>query len=140
MLRVMLLCVLLAGCSSAESFPESLPSAPNLSTVATDLKRVAAEAHLAEPVEVSDPIRSHPISSSPWLICLRSGNSEESKRLTYSAFFTDKYVSSHYSAIVDNCGEQVYHPLTDSEPVGSKPEPNAHAVHRAAGMKVKRPG
>jgi hypothetical protein len=32
--------------------------------------------------------------------------SEESKRLTYSAFFTDKYVSSRYSAIVDRCGEQ----------------------------------
>jgi hypothetical protein len=60
-------------------------------------------------VEVSDPIRAHPISSSPWLICLRSGQSEESKRLTYSAFFTDKYVSSRYSAIVDHCEEQVYH-------------------------------
>jgi hypothetical protein len=27
-----------------------------------------------------------------------------------------------------------------SEPAGSKPEPHAHAVHRAAGTKVKRPG
>jgi hypothetical protein len=65
----------------------------------------------AEPVEISDPIRAPPISLSPWLICLRSGKSEESKRLTYSAFFTDKYVSSRYSAIVDDCGEQGYHPL-----------------------------
>jgi hypothetical protein len=31
-----------------------------------------------------------------------------------SAFFTDKYVSSRYSAIVDHCGEQVYHPLKDN--------------------------
>ena len=115
MLRVMLLCVLLAGCSSVvESFPENLPPAPNLLALATVLKNVAAEAHLAEPVEVSDPIRAHPISLSPWLICLRSGKSEESKRLTYSAFFTDKYVSSRYSAIVDNCGEQVYHPFKAS--------------------------
>jgi hypothetical protein len=75
------------------------------------LKNVAAEAHFAEPVEISDPIRAPPISLSPWLICLRSGKSEESKRLTYSAFFTDKYVSSRYSAIVDDCGEQGYHPL-----------------------------
>jgi hypothetical protein len=48
------------------------------------------------------------------MICLRSGESEDSKRLTYSAFFTDKYVSSHYSAIVDLCGEQAYHPLKDN--------------------------
>jgi len=105
----MLLCFLLAGCSSVESFPENLPPAPSLSTVLSDLKKVAAEAHLAEPVEVADPIRANPISLSPWLICLRSGKSEESKRLTYSAFFTDKFVSSRYSAIVDYCEEQVYH-------------------------------
>ena len=114
MLRVMLLCFLLAGCSSVESFPENLPPAPSLSAVLSELKKVAAEAHLAEPVEVADPIRANPISLSPWLICLRSGKSEESKRLTYSAFFTDKYVSSHYSAIVDQCGEQAYHPLKDN--------------------------
>ena len=114
MLRVILLCCLLAGCSSVESFPENLPPAPSLSTVLSELKKVAAEAHLAEPVEVSDPFRAPPISLSPWPICLRSGKSEESKRLTYSAFFTDKYVSSHYSAIVDQCGEQAYHPLKDN--------------------------
>jgi hypothetical protein len=113
MLRITLLCSLLAGCSSVESFPENLPPAPYLSTSDLDLKKVAAEAHLAEPVEVSEPIRANPISLSPWLICLRSGNSEESKRLTYSAFFTDKYVSSHWSSLVDNCGGQVFHPLKD---------------------------
>ena len=114
MLRVMLLCFLLAGCSSVESFPENLPPSPDLSTIASQLKTVAAEAHLAEPVEVSDPTRAPPISSSPWLICLRSGKSDESKRLTYSAFFTDKYVSSHYSAIVDHCEERVYRSLKDN--------------------------
>src|SRR5258706_13914516 len=105
--RMMLLSFLLAGCSAVESLPD-LPPAPSLSTVATELKRVAAEGHFAEPVEVSDPIRAHPISSSPWLVCLGSGQSEEPKRLTHSAFFTDKYVSSHYSAIVAEFGEQAY--------------------------------
>jgi len=109
MLRMVLLCFLLAGCSSVESFHENLPPAPDLHAVAAVLKSVAAGAHLAEPVEISDPIRAPPISLSPWMICLRSGKSEESKRLTYSAFFTDKYVSSRYSAIVDHCEEQVYH-------------------------------
>jgi hypothetical protein len=111
MLRIMLFCVLLAGCSSVASLPEDLQPPPSLSMVATVLKRVAADAKLSEPVEVSDPIRANPISSSPWLICLRSAKSEESKRLTYSAFFTDKYVSSRYSVIIDHCGEQVYHPI-----------------------------
>jgi hypothetical protein len=114
MIRIMLLCFPLAGCSSAiEFFPEKIPPAPYLSTITLELKKVAAEAHLAEPVEVAEPIRANPISSSPWLVCLRSAKSEESKRLTYSAFFTYKYVSSRYSAIVDHCGEQVYHPLND---------------------------
>ena len=105
---LLLLCVLLAGCSSVENFPEKLPPAPDLSAVAALLKSVAAGAHLAEPVEISDPVRAPPISLSPWMICLRSAQSEDSKRLTYSAFFTDKYVSSRYSAIVDHCEEQVY--------------------------------
>ena len=139
MLRVMLLCVLLAGCSSVvESFPENLPAAPSLSAVAATLKTVAAEAHLAGPVEVSDPIRSHPISSSPWLICLRSGNSEESKRVTYSAFFTDKYVSSHYSAIVDDCVQPAYHPLKEVEQARESERPaesNPGRRHEA-----RRPG
>ena len=68
-------------------------------------------AKLEAPVEVSEPIRANPVSSSPWLICLRSGKSEQSKRLTYSAFFKKDYVSSRWSAFVDNCGEQVYHPF-----------------------------
>ena len=104
MLRIVLLCFLLADCSSVvESFPENLPPAPSQSTAAAVLRNVAVQAHIDEPLEVSDPIRAHSISSSPWLICLRSGKSEESKRVTYSAFFTDKYVSSRYSVMVDNC-------------------------------------
>ena len=71
MLRVIALCFLVAGCSSVESFPEKPPPAPSLSLLATELKKVVAEVHLADPVEVSDPIRANPISLSPWLICLR---------------------------------------------------------------------
>jgi uncharacterized lipoprotein YmbA len=60
MFRITLLCFLLASCSSVVADPaENLPAAPYLSAVAVDLKKVAAEAHLAEPVEVSEPIKSH---------------------------------------------------------------------------------
>jgi hypothetical protein len=123
MLRITLLCFLLASCSSVVAdAAEDLPAAPSLSTAAPDLKKVAAEAHLAEPVEVSEPIRANPISSSPWLICLGSGKSEESKRLTYSAFFMEKYISSRYSVLVDHCEEQIFHPLVSpiSAPAGVK--------------------
>ena len=111
-LLALLLCLVLTACSLvSERIPEDVVPPPDLFTALKGLKTAVSEAHFAEPVEVSDPIRANPISLSPWLICLRSGKTEESKRLTYSAFFTDKYVSSRYSAIVDRCGEQIYHPL-----------------------------
>jgi hypothetical protein len=108
----LLLCLVLADCSSvSENIAEDVVSPPDPFTALKGLKKAASEAHLAEPVEVS---AANPISSSPWLICLRSGKSEESKRLTYSAFFKKDYVSSQASALVDRCGEQVYHPLKDT--------------------------
>ena len=110
----LLLCLVLADCSSvSDHIAEDVVSPPDPFTALKGLKKAVSEAHLAEPVEVSDPIAANPISSSPWLICLRSGKSEESKRLTYSAFFKKDYVSSQASALVDRCGEQVYHPLKD---------------------------
>jgi hypothetical protein len=108
----LLLCLTLGACSlGAEGLPLDDVPPPDPATALKGLKVAAADAHLADPVEVSDPIRSDPISSSPWLICLRSGKSEASKRLTYSAFFNKDYVSSHWSALVDHCGEQTYRAL-----------------------------
>jgi len=106
------LCFVLAACSSvSESIPQEVAPPPDAATALRGLKAAASEAKLEAPVEVSEPIRANPVSSSPWLICLRSGKSEQSKRLTYSAFFKKDYVSSRWSATVDNCSEQVYHPL-----------------------------
>jgi hypothetical protein len=53
---------------------------------AESLKKVAAEARLEEPHEISAPIRAHPISSIPWIICLRSGATELSKRRPLAVF------------------------------------------------------
>jgi hypothetical protein len=111
-LLALLFCLALAACSSgSESIPQDDVPPPDAATALAGLKAAAADAHLAAPVEVSDPIRASPNSSSPWLICLRSGISEESKRLTYSAFFKKAYVSSRWSVFMDHCAEQVYHPL-----------------------------
>ena len=68
-----------------------------------------ADSHFDPPIEATDPIRASPVSSSPWLVCFRSGKSDELRRRTYSAFFTDRYVSSRYSAILDGCAGQPYH-------------------------------
>ena len=111
----LLFCLILAACSSvAESAPEDVVPPPDAATALKGLKTAASEAKLEAPVEVSEPIRANPISSSPWLICLRSGKSEQSKRVTYSAFFKKDYVSSRWSAFADLCAEQVYHPLQGS--------------------------
>jgi hypothetical protein len=109
----LLLCLGLAACSSvSESVPEDVVPFPDAATALKGLKTAASDAKLEAPVEVSDPIRASPNSSSPWLICLRSGKSEDSKRVTYSAFFKKDYVSWRWSVFVDHCGEQAYHPLS----------------------------
>src|SRR6267378_2456264 len=108
----LLFCLTLAACSSAsEGMPQDVVPPPDPSIALRGLKAAASDAHLAEPVEVSDPIRAPPNSTPPWLICLRSGQSQESRRLTYSAFFKNGYVSSRWSSFADRCAEQVYHPL-----------------------------
>jgi hypothetical protein len=79
----LLLCLALTACSSAsESIPQDDVPPPDAAAALAGLKAAVADAHLAAPVEVSDLIRASPNSSSPWLICLRSASSEESKRLT----------------------------------------------------------
>jgi hypothetical protein len=80
--------------------------------VTAALRTVAAQARLGEPWEISAPIEANPISAIPWIICLRSGATEESKRQTYSVFFKDNdYVSSRLSAIVDHCEAQDFSAL-----------------------------
>jgi hypothetical protein len=111
-LLALTLCLVLAACSSSvsESVPQQDAPPPAAAAILNGLGTAAADSHFDQPIEVTDPIRD-PISLSPWLVCLRSGQSEESRRRTYSAFFTDKYVSSRYSAIVDGCAGQAYHAL-----------------------------
>jgi hypothetical protein len=107
-----LLFVSLAACSSvSESIAQDVGAPPDTAAILKGLKSAAADSHFDQPIEVTDLISANPNSSSPWLICLRSAKSEESKRIAYSAFFTDKYVSSRYSSMMDPCQGQVYHPF-----------------------------
>ncbi|QWG14937.1 hypothetical protein KMZ29_09900 [Bradyrhizobium sediminis] len=108
-------CLVLVACLSVvEDLPPREDPAPFLSTSVQDLKKAAAEAKLAEPLEVAGPIAAHPISSAPWIICLRSGATEQSKQRVYSVFFKDsRYDSMRLSAIVDRCEAQSFLPLRD---------------------------
>jgi hypothetical protein len=104
------LCVFLMACSTTPAHPPSTTtSAPNPSKVAESLKKVAAEAKLEEPHEISAPLRAHPISSIPWIICLRSGATELSKRRPLAVFYKgDEYVMARMSVIVDRCEGQAF--------------------------------
>src|SRR6266480_3523846 len=108
---ILLLCVSLAACSSVtEGVParDDVPQ-PDPAMILRGLKAAAADSRFAQPIELTNPIRANPNSSSPWMICLRSAQSEQTKRVTYSAFFNDAYVSSRYSVTIDACASQRYH-------------------------------
>jgi hypothetical protein len=111
----------LGACSSI-SEPAVAPEVgapPDAEKLLAGIKQGIADSHFELPIEVTDPIRATPVSSSPWLLCIRSAKTEESKRITYSAFFKDAYTNSRYSAIDDGCATQVYHPFKE------QPIPNA---------------
>ena len=112
-LLAVLSCLVFAGCSSIiEDLPQKTDSAPYVATSAHELKKAAAESKIDDPLEVAGPIAANPISSAPWIICLRSGASEQSRRLVYSVFFKDgKRDSIRLSSIVDRCEAQAFLPL-----------------------------
>jgi hypothetical protein len=112
-LLAVLSCLVLAGCSSIiEDLPQKTDAAPFISASTQELKKAAGEVKMSDPLEVAGPLAANPISSAPWIICLRSGASEQSRRLVYSVFFKDgKRVSIRLSSIVDRCETQVFLPL-----------------------------
>lgn len=105
---------LLAACASdPQNLASTRISPPDPSKVIESLRKVAVEAKLEEPHEISAPIRAHPISSIPWIICLRSGATELSRRRTLAVFYEgDKHVTTRMSVIVDRCESQAFTALT----------------------------
>ena len=108
-------CFALAACSAVmDDLPRTTEPAPYISTVISDLKKAAGTEQMADPLEVAGPIAANPISSAPWIICLRSVASERARRLVYSVFFkSGKYDSVRLSVIVDGCEAQTFTPLSD---------------------------
>lgn len=103
-------CALLAACSPSRFMAQSDPGpAPDLSQIAISLKTAAVSEKIHAPLEISPPIEANPISTTPWIVCIRSGATDESKKRTYSALYNaNVYVSIRLSAIVDHCEEQSF--------------------------------
>lgn len=100
------------SCSLLDALPEPVSQAPKLAAVTADLKRVAAETKLTNPLEVAGPIEARPATVAPWIFCLRSRTPDLASRQTYALFYRDlKLVSYRFSAIVDRCDEQPFSPF-----------------------------
>jgi hypothetical protein len=99
----------LSGCTSDTVL--SIPPAPEPLKNVAELREVASCALLKEPVEYSDPIRAPDISFYPWIVCLRSAATDQSKRQTYSLFFDKEFERSRLSAMNESCLTATYHPL-----------------------------
>jgi hypothetical protein len=130
---ILWLCLSLGACSSvSETAPPDVVPQPDQPNVLTGIKAAINDSHFAPPIEVTDLISAPPSSSSPWMVCIRSASSEESKRITYSAFFKSEYISSRYSAIFDGCAANQYHPFND-QPIPNVAAPKNIAESKAHG-------
>jgi hypothetical protein len=107
------LCLMLAACSTdIENLAATYTEPPDPAKVLASLKDVAVSAKLKEPVEMSVPIKAPASSAMPWIICLRSGATEASQRLTYSVFYNNnEFKSFRLSVIIEGCDGQSYSPL-----------------------------
>jgi hypothetical protein len=123
---LLLLWLGLGGCSSiSESAAPEIPSTPDEKNLLSGTRTAVADSHFAPPIEVTDLLKASPISSNPWMVCIRSAQSDETRRIMYSAFFKDKYVQSRYSVSNDGCFGQQYHPFVDP---GNAPAPSPVAA------------
>ena len=105
------LCIVLAGCSSiGEAAPElETEPAPEISKAAKNIKTVAGQYHLTEPLEIAGPIEAPASSMTPWIICLRSA---AEARFTVALFYkADTFVSPRIATMGDHCDGQTYRPL-----------------------------
>jgi hypothetical protein len=120
------ICLGLVACSSISETAEPPPilQPPDGEKLLAGITKAISDSHFPPPIEVTDPIRAQANSTPPWMVCIRSAQSEETRRITYTAFFKDEYTSSRYSAIMDDCAAQAYHLFQPPQPP-SPPKTNA---------------
>jgi hypothetical protein len=106
-----LLSLCLAACSSVADVPSDPGIPPDATMLPAVFAAIAGAEKLPEPLEISAPRLAHPISPSPWIICLRSGAPDQSRR--YANFFKDgKHTVTRLAVLIDRCGKETYSPLS----------------------------
>ena len=140
---ILLLCLVAGACSlMSETSPLEMQSPPAEDILNGGIKLAVNDSHFAQPIEITDLLRSPSSFTEQWMVCIRSATSDEARRVTYSVFYgtilsTGKtgYIKSRYSVYADNCATQTYHPYTapvaPSAPSPStSPEPKKHHRHQ----------
>lgn len=103
--------IVLGACSVLESVPEPASQAPTIKSATAEIKAVAKDAKLIDPLQVAGPFEADPMTVAPWIICIRSSSPEQARQV-YALFYRGtKLVSSRQSAIVDRCELQTFKPL-----------------------------
>jgi hypothetical protein len=129
--RGVLMTLLLSGCSSifAPQTNYRPPSPPTQAAVIAAVKKVASDAKLSLPLEISD-VRPTDHGPGSYFVCMREvvGSTSE-KRTAYSVFYdNDDYKGARLSVIVDACEAQAFTPI-DTTPSPS-PSPKSAKLDR----------
>jgi len=70
---------------------------PDDAALLVGIRQAINDSHFTSPIEVTELFSAPSNSSNPWMLCIRSGQSDETRRIGYSAFFNEQYVQSRYS-------------------------------------------
>jgi hypothetical protein len=88
---IALSCFAPTACSAVSNeIPQGSEPATYVSASIPELKKAASDARLAPPLEVAGPIEASPVLTALWIICLRSGATDEPRRRVNSVFLRHK--------------------------------------------------
>jgi hypothetical protein len=128
----------------SDQIPLEVGPAPDQEQLTKGIVAGIKDSQFRPPYEVTDPFRTPPQYAESWMLCMRSGASDEASRPTYSVFYgmnysvgkDGQYLKSRYSLDPDNCGAQTYHPYTGQLTLPSaspsptpEVEPKKHGKH-----------
>jgi hypothetical protein len=109
---------------SACSFVEASSPAPELPALAAKMEEVFKSLKLPGSPEVSALRAAHPLSPTPWIVCLRS-DAEEDRR-AYALFVRDDAIVQHRLAVlIDQCEKETFVRLDRLKPAGAPADPVA---------------
>jgi len=136
-----LLCLVAGACSLVSDLPPlEVQPQPADAQLQSGLEASVKDSHFAQPIEVTDLLRSPSSYMEPWMVCIRGASSDQARLSIYAAFYgtnangvAGQYVKSRYTVIADNCEAQTYHPYVAPAVPSLSPspvaEPKTHHRH-----------